>query len=221
MITLCVPTIRRYDLLAQLLVPSAERNTRPPDRYYIIDNGGGLDAAAYGLPTEKTTVFNPGRNLGVAASWNQAHRANEEWVIMACDDMDLYSTTIEALIAAAETHPEIGFFFPQMNAHTMFGVYLQRRWCFEKVGPYDENFWPAYYEDNDYCRRLELAGMSTMEVPNCGMNHVVSATLKTYNEDEMAAHHARFEALGEYYQRKWGGMPHRETYTVPFDGKSP
>lgn len=221
-VTLAVPTLKRYDLLAGLLVPSAERGTRPPDQYYIVDNGGGLNPAAYGLPTVKTTVYRPGRNLGVSASWNHvlttvAPKDDSECVIMACDDMDLYGNTVEAMVAAAEAHPEAGFFWPQRNAHTMFGVYLLRRWCFDRVGPFDENFYPAYFEDNDYCYRLKLDGVPLMEVPGCGMNHVGSATLAAYNASELAEHHSRFDACRSYYSRKWGGEPHREVFTKPFN----
>lgn len=223
-VTLAVPTLRRYDLLAQLLIPSAERGSRKPDRYFVVDNGGGFDPVAYGVPSDKTTVHKAGRNLGVSASWNVAFNTvlpsdDAGYLIMACDDMDLYGTTVEALVAAAVAHPEVGYFWPQHNAHTMFGVYLMRRWCFDKVGPFDENFWPAYFEDNDYCYRLKLCGVPIMEVPGCGMNHVGSATIATYNVDEMNDHHARFNACSSYYMRKWGGAPHNERYTVPFNGK--
>jgi len=216
-VTLAVPTVRRYDLLAQLLVASAERGTRRPDHYYIVDNGGRLDPKAYGLPTERTTVFQPGRNLGVSASWNHGHRLLSEYVIWACDDMELYSVTIENLVAAADANPEVGFFYPQDNAHTIFGVNLMRRWVFEKVGPYDEAFYPAYFEDNDYAYRLKLANVPLMAVPG-GMSHVGSATLKSYSEAEMNEHHGRFEALRAYYVKKWGGQPGHEKYTEPFQG---
>jgi GT2 family glycosyltransferase len=215
-VTLAVPTYRRYDLLAQLLIPSAERGTRPPDHYYVVDNGGSLDPMAYGLPTRKTTVFRPGSNLGVSTSWNHGHRLLSEYVIWACDDMELHSNTIEELVKAADANPEVGFFYPQDNAHTTFGVNLLRRWAFEKIGPYDENFYPAYFEDNDYAHRIKLAGVPMMTVPG-GMNHVGSATIKSYSEAEMQAHHGRFESLRAYYIKKWGGQPGHEQFKTPFN----
>lgn len=216
-VTLVVPTLRRYDLLAQLLIPSAERGTRPPDHIHVIDNGGALDPKAYGLPTAKLSVFQPGRNIGVSASWNHAHRTISEYVVMACDDMELYPNTIEALVAAAEANPAVGYFFPEHNAHSMFGVNILRRWAWDKVGPYDELFYPAYFEDNDYAIRLRLAGVPTMAVPDCGMNHVGSATLQSFSEAEKNAHHANFDRLRMYYVQKWGGQPGHERYNSPFN----
>jgi GT2 family glycosyltransferase len=216
-ITLVVPTLRRYDLLAQMLIASAERGTRPPDRYFVIDNGGQLDPAAYGLPTVKTTVYKPGRNIGVAASWNHAMRTIPEYTIMACDDMALFPNTIEMMVAAADEDPSAGFIYPAENAHTMFGVYLMRSWCFQQIGDFDEAFSPAYFEDNDYAHRLALAGMKTKVAPNCGLTHVVSGTLKTFNEGERAAHNANFERLRSHYVQKWGGLPSHERFKTPFN----
>ena len=220
-VTLAVPTLKRYDLLSNLLIASAERNTRPPDRYYVVDNGGGYDPAAYGAPTSKTRVYKPGRNIGVAAAWNHVLTTIDEPVIMACDDMDLWPGTVAAMVEAYKVHEDVDFFFPQHNAHTMFGVYLLRRRVFDKIGMFDEAFSPAYFEDNDYAYRMKLAGIKTMTVPLAGMNHVGSATLKSFSGDEMKQHHASFEALRKLYVRKWGGQPGHEVFTAPYDGKGP
>lgn len=216
-ITLVVPTLRRYDLLTQMLIASAERGTRPPDHYFVIDNGGTLDPGSYGLPTAKMTVYKPGHNIGVAASWNHALRTIPEYAIMACDDMSLFPNTIELLAAAADADQSTGFFYPKENAHTTFGVYLMRSWCFQEVGAFDEAFSPAYFEDNDYAYRLSLAGMKTLEIPDCGFTHVGSATLKSFNANEQSAHHANFNRLREHYKQKWGGLPGHESFKTPFN----
>ena len=214
-ITLACPTYRRYDLLGQM-VASAERGTVVPDRYYIVDNGGSFVAGAHGLPTVKTEVASPGRNMGVSASWNVTLSRHDDIVIMVCDDVVLGTHTVEALVQGYEAHPEIGFFFPE--SASMFTVYLQRKSLFEKLGPYDEQFWPAYFEDNDMYRRMGLAGERSLAVTGEGVGyyHHLSATMKTYNADEMRDHHARFEACQRYYVQKWGGMPHHERFATPF-----
>lgn len=216
-VTVAVPTYRRYDLLVQMLIKSAEFGTRLPDRYYIIDNGGTLDQASLGLPADRVVVHRPGKNLGVSASWNHGHRTLTDHVIWACDDMALHPPTVERLVEAAEAHSDVAFFFPEHNAGTMFGVYLMPQWAFEKIGPFDEGFYPAYFEDNDYARRIQLAGLKTMIVPGCGMNHFKSGTLASYNAHEMAQHHSNFERLRAYYCQKWGGPPGHEQFKTPFN----
>ena len=208
MLTVAVPTYRRYDLL-RAMVDSAEAGTMVPDRYYIVDNGGSLDPAAYGLPTVKTEVFRPGRNLGVSAAWNHIITTQDEPLIMVCDDITFHADTIRVLVEAYNAHPEISF----------FSVYMQRRALLERIGGYDEAFWPAYFEDNDYVYRMRLAGVLHMAVPDIGYNHVGSATLRSFNENEMREHHSRFNGLRDHYVRKWGGQPGCERFTVPFNGK--
>jgi GT2 family glycosyltransferase len=46
----------------------------------------------------------------------------------------------------------------------------------DKVGLYDENFYPLYYDDNDLERRVDLAGVSKKSIA-CKMGHDNSSTL--------------------------------------------
>lgn len=48
---------------------------------------------------------------------------------------------------------------------------LIRREVFEEVGPLDEQFAPAWFEDVDYCRRLASAGKEIWVVPGARVRH--------------------------------------------------
>jgi GT2 family glycosyltransferase len=215
MLTVAVPTYRRYDLLRQMM-DSAEAGSLVPDRYYIVDNGGSLDPAAYGMPTAKIEVWRPGRNIGVSAAWNHILTTQEEHVAVVCDDVRFHGDTLRLLVEAYDASPEISLFHPAVTP-SMFSVFMQRRELLERIGGYDENFWPAYFEDNDYVYRMKLAGVSHLAVPGLGYDHVGSGTLKSFSPAEMEEHHGRFQGLQQYYVRKWGGMPGREKYQVPFN----
>jgi GT2 family glycosyltransferase len=89
---------------------------------------------------------------------------------------------------------------------------------FERVGFFDERFYPAYFEDNDFHYRMKLAG-ATEAIAPCGYDHVNSATIQKYTPKQKEAHHERFKRLRSYYVKKWGGMPGSEAYTIPFDGE--
>lgn len=45
------------------------------------------------------------------------------------------------------------------------------RQAFNKIGPLDERFTPAYFEDVDWCYRAKLAGFRTVYVPNARLMH--------------------------------------------------
>ena len=52
-----------------------------------------------------------------------------------------------------------------------------RRQAFDKVGGFDERFWPAYFEDVDLCWRLRDAGWQVRYQPELTGVHVESVTL--------------------------------------------
>jgi N-acetylglucosaminyl-diphospho-decaprenol L-rhamnosyltransferase len=55
---------------------------------------------------------------------------------------------------------------------------LLRRDVFDQIGPLDEQFAPAWFEDVDYCRRLAAAGKEIWVVPAAGARHVGGASLE-------------------------------------------
>lgn len=215
MLTLGIPTLTRYTELAAL-IHSAEMGILQPDRYVIIDNGGALDLHTLHVP-DKITVIRPETNLGVAASWNMLLREVPEYLVISNDDVTLRADTLELLVRYADFAAEAGFLHgtPTTDANA-WSFFLQRKWLFDQIGPYDEHFWPAYYEDNDYGYRMLLAGIFPAYVPNCQYVHVGSATLHAYTPSEQEEHHVRFRANQRYYIDKWGGLPYAERYTVPF-----
>jgi GT2 family glycosyltransferase len=49
---------------------------------------------------------------------------------------------------------------------------------FEKVGEFDENFKPAYFEDTDMRLRAQQTGYKMVSVKSAAINHFGSATMK-------------------------------------------
>jgi GT2 family glycosyltransferase len=215
-VTLAGPTLRRYDLL-QKLVESAEAGERKPDGYYFVDNGGDLvsqmSRGAIRLPGN-AYVETPGRHVGVAGAWNRCLRASGDYTIITNDDVTMHPRTIAALVEAAESS-DAEFLYPEFNPGAMFCVFLLKQSCVDRIGGFDEAFHPAYFEDNDYHRRMKLAGVKEKCVSGIGYDHVGSATLKTFSGPELAKHHEQFRRNREYYMRKWGGLPGHETVGTP------
>ena len=48
---------------------------------------------------------------------------------------------------------------------------LIRRDAFEEVGGFDEQFYPAWYEDVDFCRRIKAQGWDIYFAPKAGFLH--------------------------------------------------
>lgn len=71
---------------------------------------------------------------------------------------------------------------------------LIRREVFERVGPFDEQFWPAWFEDVDFCRRLAHHDLQVWVVPAARGRHFGGASL----------HHMDFTRFAEvWYRNMW------------------
>jgi N-acetylglucosaminyl-diphospho-decaprenol L-rhamnosyltransferase len=66
---------------------------------------------------------------------------------------------------------------PQRVEQPAAAALLVRRDVFDEVGPLDEHFSPAWFEDVDYCRRLAEAGKELYVVPAARARHYGGASL--------------------------------------------
>jgi GT2 family glycosyltransferase len=210
-IVLAVPTYRRYDLCLRML-RSVWSGSLLPDRVLIVDNGGGFERYWEEhnvlLPGWDEVVV-PGKNLGVAASWNRAIRwAKSTPVLIVNDDIVLDVHTLEAFAeAAVRDRPQILTVAPNM----MWECFLQNQAMVDAVGEYDEGFWPAYFEDDDYRWRMRLLGLTFEAIDAGAVRHDTSSTIAVYSEAERAEHERTYAANSQRYARKWGGTPGLET----------
>lgn len=67
---------------------------------------------------------------------------------------------------------------PQPVEQPAAAALLIRRDVFHDIGPLDEQFSPAWFEDVDFCRRLALAGKPIYVVPAAGARHFGGASLE-------------------------------------------
>ena len=214
MINVCIPTLRRYDLLKKLIV-SLERGSIKPDHYYIIDNGGGLKLNE----TPRTSIYKPGKNIGVSKSWNWFIKNVPESRLICNDDLIFSQNDLQKLI---DNIIPMHITFPKSSGYlNIFSCFILNDDVVNKVGLFDESISPnyGYFEDNDYYRRMELLKVKFKAVLNCNINHVGSATLNSFNQDEKKDHDKRFKTAKANYIKKWGGMPKKETFSTPYGKK--
>lgn len=107
--------------------------------------------------------------------------------------------------AAAYTRGHVGQQVPMRTA--AFFCVMMRRAVYEKVGPLDEAFGIGFFEDDDYCRRVEQAGWSVACAEDVFVHHHLSAS---FNKLKQEKRQALFETNKAIYEAKWGTwMPHR------------
>jgi GT2 family glycosyltransferase len=200
-----IPTINRADLLNEALANYFEdfKNTE----IVICDNGNQEI-----ITRERNFVhYKPEKNLGVSGSWNMlmdyADKVKGTHVLILNDDIYLGKSEDEINTIIRLWNPE--FICTELN------------WCsfilsvetFKKVGNFDENFFPAYFEDNDYFRRMQLANVPTIVNPM--LNPVIYRNSMTIQKSPEL--NSGFEKNRQYYISKWGGQPTQETFATPFN----
>jgi len=203
----CVPTLRRYDLLRNLLV-SLTKSDVQPDAVYVLDNGRNAEKVAEAVDgfAFPIVVEAPDANLGVAGSWNWFinNVPADEWLITN-DDMTFAPQTIDKM---QETEGDLVFGFG-------FSCYLIRRSCVEKLGLFDEAISPnyGYFEDIDYTERAYAAGLrsSMVDAHDTGLVHgdgkEASCTYRAGTEAEIAEHWRKYKIAQANFVKKWGAEP--------------
>jgi GT2 family glycosyltransferase len=193
---LIVPVLNRYDLLERM-VSSIDY---PVQHLLIIDNGAStvMEDISIDVPdcVEHTTYLPMPANLGVAGSWNLGIKSfpyADRWFI-ASNDVQFEPGALERLSEARRDEITLSGDFPFWQAFCV-GYEAVRR-----LGLFDEGFFPAYFEDNDYRRRAEHAGVTItkLDVP---MTHDNSSTI---NSDDMLRQKnaSTFTANNSYYEDK-------------------
>ncbi len=88
---------------------------------------------------------------------------------------------------------------------------------FQTIGYIDVNFYPAYYEDNDYSHRAQLAGLKLCRLQNSRYFHFWSRTIHQGNMKKINDKY--FSMNKSFYIEKWGGEPGKESFSKPYNGK--
>lgn len=105
---------------------------------------------------------------------------------------------------------------PQYVPHPDFSCFMLDKRIFDEIGMFDENFIPAYFEDNDYHHRIKLAGYEAYNISSAPFYHYGSKT-QQHNPVMPAVPSAAFEANRFYFINKWGGEPGRESFSHPYN----
>lgn len=124
---------------------------------------------------------------------------NEAKISISYDNMDEMLTE-----SASYTRRHIGKVYPLRTA-AFFCVMLHRT-VYEKVGSLDEAFGRGFFEDDDYCRRIEELGLKVVCAEDVFIHHQLSASFDKLKQQDRQK---LFEENKKIYEAKWGEwVPH-------------
>jgi len=210
-----IPTINRADLLEESVLQLAQNY--PNVFLLIVDNGNqNLSNIGERCGHKNIILFDRhGDNLGVSGSWNlmckQAFKLGFHAIWIANDDIVLGSNQNEMQSFVSDA-VSTNTFYVQEGTWCSF---LITKKIFQEVGEFDEAFFPAYFEDNDYAYRLKLA--NNVHKPNAILNPVIYRNSQTIAKDPTL--NERFMANKQRFIAKWGGEPTKEHFISPFNQK--
>jgi len=166
---LIVPVLNRYDLLQRML----DSIDFPVADLLVIDNGGDVDKLRFPNCVLNSHILPLPANLGVSGSWNLGVKLfphAPKWVI-ASNDAVFGAGALERLCDARRDEIVLSDVFPHWHVFSLGDDAVRR------VGLFDEALYPAYFEDNDYLRRAERAGVVVRRI-DISLAHDNSSTIK-------------------------------------------
>jgi hypothetical protein len=163
-------TLKRFDLADRLLASI----DYPVEHLLIVDNSGTCEYE----PVKPVWVVNMWVirvpfGLGLVGAWNLIVKSTPYapyWVLVN-DDAWFEPGQMKAIPEQVDTQALNFLDIVPKWSGVVFGEGMV-----EKVGLYDENFYPLYFDDNDLERRVDLASVSKKTIA-CKMGHNNSSTL--------------------------------------------
>jgi GT2 family glycosyltransferase len=201
-----IPTLNRADLLNEALEKYFE--DFQDTEIFIVDNGNQSIITR----EEKFAIYRPAENLGVAKSWNAimdyADKMKATHVLMLNDDIVLGRKEHEIKMLI-KNNPDADF----INSFHNWCSYILRVDSWKKAGKFDEEFFPAYFEDNSFDYKMTLMGAkktwTSFLDPLVYRNSMTIAKEPNLNN--------RFQQNREMYIQMWGGLPTEEKYITKFN----
>ncbi|MBW3648959.1 MAG: glycosyltransferase [Actinobacteria bacterium] len=183
-LTVTLPVWSRTRELADMAVRTVARVrevARVPTEVLVVDNGSPHQRS---FPA---VVHRFEENRGVSVAWNTGIRAARAPVVAVLNsDCLVEPGWDEALLEAVTTGRRIAFPYTDHGDGLGFRQPDQggtAGWCFmltldtyREVGPFDEQFSPAYGEDTDYWHRAWELGVELTPVPAARVSHVRRTT---------------------------------------------
>lgn len=219
--------------LTKLAVKSALAQDIPCD--ILVVNNNSTDGTGDWLRGQPINSYKPVRQLSLAACWNQALRLC--WEVFKRTDALVCNTDIElrpdtyrllrshggpfVTCVSVDSKEQLGpAVIPEPptgeRGHPDYSSFLIQKVVTDRVGWFDEAYYPAYCEDNDYHVRMHRAGIQAVCVDLPFLHHA-AATLKNADPAEQAEIRRGADRSRERFRAKYGCLPGTPEYGRLFE----
>ena len=195
----------------------------PVDEMVIFDNNGrgqiieqlDLMAKIEHKFIKKITVCHLPANIGCPDAWNLIIKCymNAPYWIIVNHDIAFTPGFLEEMLAKAED-PEVGMVHASKGDFENVGsfeLFLLKDWVVEKIGLFDENFYPAYCEDAEYIMKLNnlkikrVYGVNKLYYHGETVDYYISGAQTKRSEEGLEDKLNEVNKVNfEYMTKKWG-----------------
>jgi GT2 family glycosyltransferase len=224
--TLGIPCLNRGDFLLRCVLSI----DHPMENLVVINNGtdpgviGAVDRIrARDIPNQGlfTNIrIESHDHLGCGPAWNRIIRTSPGAWMVTANDIQFAAGSIKKIVETLALHQDAS-----IVCAFGYNVFVLTEAGRSKAGLFDENFYPAYFEDCDHFRRIALSGAKAVNVPGFECVHGEApywGSSTVNSEPELRRRNGiTFANLRQYYILKWGGEPGKETFPRPFNRDIP
>jgi hypothetical protein len=176
-------------------------------------------------------IYKTDFNIGVSRGWNFVMRNHLDTYCLICgDDSYFEAGSLEKLSEKMKTTDMLSkVFINFMLRHVTEGVassgfisFIVTANTIDKIGYFDENIYPAYYEDIDLWRRIILSKESVSSMEDVFILHGDdtlrdSCTMYSVTPDYRSKMRVCDGRNAVYFHQKWNSRDIEESFPYPFN----
>lgn len=176
------------------------------DHLLLIDNSGKQECKEFeGLGVQ---IEYQKENIGVPRSWNIGLQKNHDWTFVVSSSM-VFNSGFKTVAEQLKKYK--GLMFRSNHVWHCNGI---NKKLIKKIGYFDENFYPGYFEDCDWDHRCSVFGIKEYG------NIPIDAYCQVDGGATKDGCQVNIDPLHDYFKEKWGGNRTRQgwgEYVNPFN----
>jgi hypothetical protein len=182
----------------------------------VVDNSPLSEKGLTGLPV---SVYRPPVPLTFSQTQNLfqqiAYEKNADFFFFMHADAEAQGEAAAKFVeyASAQADKNWGLIYTHYDAFCCFNTKATRQ-----VGYWDWRLFPWYYADCDYYLRIRRQGFEILQSDLKVLHHNEGSNSMKHDPYLKQLNNWYMERTHIWYQYKWGGVPGREIFDVPFNG---